>query len=557
MQSAQTNSGRKYRLEKFSRQLRFMSIRTSALCAVITMAAISVLLLCPRPAQAETVEQLENVKTESVLYNFTGMPDGQNPSSRLTLNNGNLYGTTFFGGEGACTGADANGNITVVGCGTVFELSPNGSGGWTESILYSFCPSYPSCVDGANPVFSYLLFDSEGNMYGTAYNGGTNGDGVVFELKPAGGGTWTESVLYSFANSPDGANPINGLIMDSKGNLYGSTFAGGSAGGNGTVFEMSPTFGGWTESPLYPVPSNGSGLAINPVNGYIYGTTYGTVYALVPTQAGGYLLKTVYTFSSGTEPISTPAFDTAGNIYGTTAAGGKYNSGVIYKLTQSGNTVSAKVIADFGDEQLSPPEYNHMGQGILYFGAFPPQAPPAVSAVILDSSNNLYVTAPNGGIKNADAGVILKFTDSNGTYTPSAIWNFDGEDGAENGQGLIMDSSGYLYGTTVEGGSSGNGTVFVVNPNASNTTTTLTSSVNPSTPGETVTFTATITSSGGTPANGDIVVFEPLGQAPITNGVATFTVSDLVKSTKVTAVYQGDLNFITSRSNTVDEIVTQ
>ena len=127
----------------------------------MTLAVFSVLLLiATHPAQAQT---------EAVLYSFGGSPDGANPESRLTADSaGNLYGTTYSGG---------------LGSGTVFELSPNGSGGWTETVIYNFC-SESNCADGANPTYSYVIFDTVGNLYGTAYAGGANGYGVVFELTP-------------------------------------------------------------------------------------------------------------------------------------------------------------------------------------------------------------------------------------------------------------------------------------------------------------------------------------------------------------------------------------
>jgi uncharacterized repeat protein (TIGR03803 family) len=142
--------------------------------------------MASRPAHAQT---------EEVLYSFTGTTDGYRPTSSLTPDNsGNLYGTTYAGG---------------LGFGTVFELSPNGSGGWTETTLYSFCP-VAGCADGQNPMYSYVLATGSPDnltLYGTAFGGGANGYGVVFELSNSGG-TWTESVLHSFAN----AAPIREMV---------------------------------------------------------------------------------------------------------------------------------------------------------------------------------------------------------------------------------------------------------------------------------------------------------------------------------------------------------
>ena len=151
--------------------------------------------------------------TKTTLYNFQGGSDGATPQVGLIFDdNGNLYGTASEGGGGQC-GAP--------GCGTAFELSPNGSGGWTESLLYSF----QGVNDGATPS-SGLIFDKNGNLYGTAGNAGAGNHGVVFELSPGSGGAWTESVLHSFQGS-DGAFPLLGLILDQDGNLYGTTDYGG------------------------------------------------------------------------------------------------------------------------------------------------------------------------------------------------------------------------------------------------------------------------------------------------------------------------------------------
>src|SRR5208283_5342872 len=159
-------------------------LATAAMRGALTLAVLTVLLIPSHPAQAQT---------ETVLYNFTGHNDGGTPQSRLTPDGaGNLYGTTYSGGTS--------------GVGTVFELSPNGSGGWNETVLYSFSGG----MDGSHPSLSYVIFDKLGNLYGTASNGGgANGYGVVFELSPVGT-SWTETVLYSFVGGTDGAVPLNG-----------------------------------------------------------------------------------------------------------------------------------------------------------------------------------------------------------------------------------------------------------------------------------------------------------------------------------------------------------
>jgi uncharacterized repeat protein (TIGR03803 family) len=160
--------------------------------------------------------------TESVLYTFTG-DDGAGPTGPLTLDSaGNIYGTLSSGGE-------AN-------RGEVYELVPNGEGGWGELSLYAFC-SLSKCADGSTP-YSGVIFDQQGNLYGTTYEGGTRNEGSVFKLTPNGNGGWTESVIYSFKGEGDGAGPYAGLIFDQAGNLYGTAIFGGRPTTNGTVFKL-------------------------------------------------------------------------------------------------------------------------------------------------------------------------------------------------------------------------------------------------------------------------------------------------------------------------------
>jgi uncharacterized repeat protein (TIGR03803 family) len=184
---------------------------------------------------------------ESVIYQFNGQPDGSYPEAGMVPDsNGNLYGTTAFGGSG--TGPDC-GNA---GCGAVFELSPNGSGGWKETVLYSFQGS----SDGKLPYT--VTRDSSGNLYGVTQVGGNGlcfngaGCGTVFKLSPNSNGGWTETVLYRFGGFPgnDGAYPYDQLVLDPAGNLYGTTYQGGGSKacslegtvtGCGTVFKIDPS----------------------------------------------------------------------------------------------------------------------------------------------------------------------------------------------------------------------------------------------------------------------------------------------------------------------------
>jgi uncharacterized repeat protein (TIGR03803 family) len=484
---------------------------------------LCVVLFCIATATAS------HAQTEQVLYNFAGSPDGSQPSSSLTMYNGNFYGTTYSGG---------------LGYGTVYELSPNGSGGWTETILYSFCQNQ-DCTDGQNPTYSYVIFDNEGNLYGTAYSGGNYGYGVVFELTPTATAPWNETVLYNFANSPDAANPSNGLIMDSAGNLYGIAFAGGDTNGNGCVFELSPSGGTWTENVIYNINSTYAGLTLGPT-GNIYGTTYGSVFQLTPNGAGGWTPTVLYTFNSadsateGSNPVGTLVLDSSGNLYGTTEAGGTNNAGVVFKLTpQTTGDWKETLLFSFG--------------GTAQFGA---NGATPFAGIVFDSSGNIYGTTQAGG-KYGDGTVyeLVAPASGKGAYKEHVVFNFNGEDGAQPESSLIV-SSGYLYGTTYGGGSNGLGTVFQANAYANVTKTTLTSSPNPSTQGEAVTFTATVTSSAGPPPNGEIVLFDKIGSAPLVDGVATFTTSQLPKgSIDTAAVYYGDINFTPSNSPRLLQVV--
>jgi uncharacterized protein YceK len=215
-----------------------------------------------------------------VLYSFQGgTSDGDVPNGGLiTDGSGNLYGTTLQGGSGGCTAS-----ASIIGCGTVFKLTPGGGGSYTESVLYSFLGG---TTDGAYP-YSGLVTDSTGNLYGTTFVGGpgtgicnsqnsSSGCGTVFKLTLGGSGNYTEIVLHYFqAGASDGANPTHGLIIDSSGNLYGAS--GGGTGG--AVFLLTPGSGGsYSEAVLYSFNDAISDGAfptdlIMDGSGKLYGTT--------------------------------------------------------------------------------------------------------------------------------------------------------------------------------------------------------------------------------------------------------------------------------------------
>lgn len=283
---------------------------------------------------------------KTVLYTFTGGSDGVTPNEyggNLVFDTaGNIYGTTTNGGLLECEGGS-------LGCGTVFQLSPAGSG-WTESVLYRFTGG----SDGAWPT-SALILDQAGNLYGTAIIGGVQGGcqfvdyygcGVVFKLSPSGSG-WTESVLYTFTGGADGGSPVGGLIFGPSGNLYGATTFGGNGGG-GTVFQLTPSKGTWTLETIYSFNGDEGeldNLAIDEA-GNLYGTTGGdgaygdgNVFELQPSD-GGWTYTSLYDFcavypcNDGAVPVGTVIFDQHGNLYGTTYAGGSAALGVVWEITR-------------------------------------------------------------------------------------------------------------------------------------------------------------------------------------------------------------------------------
>lgn len=286
--------------------------------------------------------------TTTVLHNFSyGGKDGYSPVGSLIFDAaGNLYGTTSWGGTGPCTSED-----NLVGCGTVFELSPKTGGGWTEKVLHSF----GNGTDGTFPVAG-PVFDAAGDLYGVTYEGGTgsclrdgySGCGIVFELLPEAGGRWTERMLHHF-NLTNGAWPVGSLIFDKAGNLYGMT-NGGGAYDFGTAYELMPgAKGGWVEKILHNFNQSGvSGAApyaglIFDAAGNLYGTTStygaagsGTAFELRPTASGPWTEWVLHAFGSGprdgVNPVDSLIFGAGGNLYGTTDAGGTSSYGTVFEI---------------------------------------------------------------------------------------------------------------------------------------------------------------------------------------------------------------------------------
>ncbi len=415
--------------------------------------------------------------SESILWNFGNGTDGVNPAASLIRDaSGNFYSTTGNGG--------------AYGRGTVFELTPPSTSGgtWSESILWSFHGG----TDGAFPTAD-LIMDKSGNLYGTTQQGGpyasaSNPGGAVFELTPPSttGGKWTESVLWSFGNGTDGRFPYAGLITDSSGNLYGTTTYGGTygqdTGGYGTAFELTPpsTDGeAWTESVLWNFGNGKDGQnpyanLIMDSNGNLYSTTSaggqfgngGTVFELTPpSMAGGSWTESVIDgefFYPGERDIGNLGgllyagliMDTSGNLYGATQQGGFGGYGTVFELsppTMAGGSWNLS--------RASAPGFFWQFSGGTD-GAYPD------ATLIMDSGGNLYGTTLQGGAYGSN-GTVFELT---GPGAESILWEFgNGTDGANPDAGLIMDTSGKLYGTTLDGGACEEGTVFEISPSGSQT----------------------------------------------------------------------------------------
>ncbi len=342
------------------------------------------------------------------LYVFTGGPSspGAIPYSGVILGPGAgtvLFGTTAYGGEGNC--ATWGGTL---GCGTVFKLQPplsicvNASCYWLETRLFEF----NGTTGGAEPYGGIPVFDQAGNIYGTAFAGGggncTGGCGLVYELSPSNGG-WTQNVLYTFnGGTGDGASPWAGVILDHAGNIYGTTEFGG-AYGYGTIYELSPSGGGWTEKVLYNFQGQ----------------------------------------TDGGWPYAGLVFDTSGNLYGATTVGGSGAGGTLYELSPNGSNWNYAPICSF---------VRQMGE--LAGG---PVATPS-----MDSAGNLY--GATGGDGAYGFGEVFKATNSGGTWSCSDLYDFTGgNDGRLPRSNLVLDASGNIYGTAA-GGEQGNGVIFEIMP---------------------------------------------------------------------------------------------
>jgi len=297
----------------------------------------------------------------SPLYVFHLGYDGYYSASPVTIGpDGTLYGTTYEGGNlNLCGGGGG-----VPGCGVVYSVRPapretaSALAFRTETVLHAF--SGPP-NDGSFPLYGALIFDPSGNLYGTTSSG------TVFELTPSGSG-WTETILYNFHNWPDGSAPYAGVVMDQAGNLYGTTSEGGTSD-VGTVYQLSPTQNGWVETVLHSFQGGKDdgeyaygGLVMDQA-GNLYGATFaggsaygsGVVYELSPSE-GGWTYTILYRFSGGGGPYDALTLDAAGNLYGTAVWDGANDIGMVFKLTQSNGTWTLTDLHDFSSDSECCPQ---------------------------------------------------------------------------------------------------------------------------------------------------------------------------------------------------------
>jgi uncharacterized repeat protein (TIGR03803 family) len=316
-----------------------------------------------------------------------------------------------------------------------------------QAQTFSVVHNFTGGSDGGGPLNGFT-FDSAGNLYGTTNAGGTLGYGIVFKMTASG----VQTVLHNFAGGTDGASPQGSLVRDKTGNLYGATTAGG-ASGTGTVFKVTST---GTESILYSFTGETTGsdpeatLAIDAA-GNLYGTTIaggkygnGVVFKLTLAKSGKWLETVLYSFAGGTDgavPVAGVTVGSTGNIYGTTSAGGTYGYGTVFELTRSGTTWTETILHNFanGDDGSIP-----------YAG------------LIIDKSGNLYGAATQGG--NGGGGTVFELSPSSGTYTFNVLYSVPGWGISGSFRDLMLSSTGIIYGTTHCDGNNSAGTVWELTP---------------------------------------------------------------------------------------------
>jgi uncharacterized repeat protein (TIGR03803 family) len=391
------------------------------------LAVIAVTLLFATTCLAQGVEK--------VIFTFSGGVDGGQPSANLVQDSkGNLYGTTLSGGDGFY--------------GTLFELSKNSDGSWTEQTIHDFGIEQN---DGQFPAAG-LVMDGKGNLYGSTVQGGVFHDGVIFEFTLGNGGTWVENIIDNFSGENEGAQVYAPLVLDRLGNLYGTTLGGG-VNGNGTAFELvAGPNGVWTEKTLYNFTGGNDGgypyrapLRFDSA-GNLYGVAasggahdYGAIFELSPNSNGTWTEKTVHAFSGGAGDIGGQCgiiFDAAGNLY----------LEAVYALLE-----------------LSPGSDGTWTVKNLHNFAGGSDGADANGGLTFDKAGNLYGTTAYGGLHQ---GIVFEMTpNSNGTWTEKIFHKFTGgSDGQFPFSTVTVGNNGVIYGTTEFGGASNFGVAFEIQP---------------------------------------------------------------------------------------------
>lgn len=380
------------------------------------MAMVVAIVVCAAVTRA-------SAQTFTVLYNFDGLlgsNDGTNPNNNLLrAPTGVFYGTTQGGGTN--------------GGGTVYSVTASG----VETVIHRFAGG----TDGFEPQ-SNVTRDPSGNLYGTTTLGGNYDSGIVYKIAPNG----KETVLYTFTGGADGGLPVGGVVRDTNGNLYGTTYGGG-ANGIGTIYQIDAA-GNETVLHSFDISSGGQSWAnlLRDQYGNLYGTggggTYGQGVVFELSSTGEY--STVYSFQNngkdGEDPGQSLLMDSAGNIYGTTRDGGTHGEGTIYKIEPNGTET---VLHSFGPQAD---------------GMWP------TFGVTQDPKGNLYGVTQSGGAYNVgDYGDGTVFEFSPKTHVFTILHSFSGSDGTSPWGGVVIDPSGNIYGTAQTGGEYNNaGTFFEI-----------------------------------------------------------------------------------------------
>ncbi len=412
----------------------------------------AVLTVCAMVALAIVLTGAASAQSYSVLHNFTGGHDGAIPNAGVTVDAaGNLYGTTSEGGTG----------YRGAGFGAIYELKLR-NGNYTVNSLYQFTGG----ADGADP-YDRVVFGPDGVLYGTAYEGGNDNNGVVFKLqpRPTACGTalcsWMETVLYPFpADGSGGGLPYFGdVIFDGMGNMYGTTLKSSAGAGDGVVWELTPP-GTWgTETVLNTFTgTNGHYPAGGPIfdsSGNLYGTTPkggpsndGVVYQLVGSS-GGWTENVLYNFTGGNDgssPVAGLVFDAAGNLYGAATSAGAGAGGAVFELSPPGTWTTFTLIYSF-------PGGSRSCTGSPGGGPW--------AQLTMDGAGNLYGTTCADGTNQY--GNVFELSPSSGGWTYTDLYDFTGgTDGGFPVSNVVCDSAGNLYGTASFAGYYGSGVVWKI-----------------------------------------------------------------------------------------------